>query len=276
MPYVIVQDRMGEIDRTSLGDKPVVIGRSVDADLTVKDIVLSRRHCQIEQIDGVWTVTDLGSKNGTTVDKIPVIERTELKDGQTIRAGRVKFVFYAGDIADAPPAPPKRERPADPTESAMAGTVAGFEYKPPPEESAEEQIKERAARIPVPSERKVAATSVPSPKPRAAVIEEREQMFDILSAVEMIPPDIMGDGVPTAIDPGAVARPKLPTPKPRPMAPPSVTLEIPSDLSRGSRLWRGLRSTVKRAWGKMTGWSSSAKTHPDPPGHAPEPSRSFS
>lgn len=46
----------------------VVVGRAVDADITVQNSGVSRQHCRIEYIQGVFYITDLGSSNGTFID----------------------------------------------------------------------------------------------------------------------------------------------------------------------------------------------------------------
>jgi hypothetical protein len=48
--------------------KLVVIGRSLVCDFVVPDEVLSRRHCQIENVDGKFFITDLSSANGVYLD----------------------------------------------------------------------------------------------------------------------------------------------------------------------------------------------------------------
>jgi hypothetical protein len=72
---------------------PVVLGRSREADLQVRDRQVSGRHCSlgIDAGDGgpgplVVLVEDLGSTNGTYVDGQRV-DRAELQPGQTLRIG---------------------------------------------------------------------------------------------------------------------------------------------------------------------------------------------
>jgi pSer/pThr/pTyr-binding forkhead associated (FHA) protein len=47
---------------------PVVLGRSPDADVRLEDRWVSRRHCEIDQINGTLTVRDLESRHGTAVN----------------------------------------------------------------------------------------------------------------------------------------------------------------------------------------------------------------
>lgn len=59
---------------------------------------VSRRHAKVEHADGVWTLRDLGSSNGTFVfrDDWERVEEVELVDGLQIAFGNAKFVFRAG------------------------------------------------------------------------------------------------------------------------------------------------------------------------------------
>lgn len=47
---------------------PAVVGRSRGADLTVAHAMISRRHCELFDADGMVLIRDLGSLNGTVVD----------------------------------------------------------------------------------------------------------------------------------------------------------------------------------------------------------------
>lgn len=128
MAYVVFTSHDEELDRRELSGK-LVIGRSPECDVAIRDILLSRRHCQIERTDAGWVVLDLGSKNGTFLNGHK-ITRHRLEDGDVLRIGRCKGLFRAGAFEPAPPGTKKRQppRPADPTES-LAGTIAGMEFR---------------------------------------------------------------------------------------------------------------------------------------------------
>jgi Protein of unknown function (DUF3662)/FHA domain len=64
----------------------VTIGRLADSDVVLDDKGASRRHAQVRTKDGVSTLTDLGSTNGTKLNGQQVQART-LEDGDRITVG---------------------------------------------------------------------------------------------------------------------------------------------------------------------------------------------
>ena len=74
-------------------DKEVVtIGRLSECDVVVSDTGASRRHAQIRTVEGVSTLTDLGSTNGTKVNGRDV-QSTELADGDRITVGATQIDY---------------------------------------------------------------------------------------------------------------------------------------------------------------------------------------
>ncbi|MGD0766952.1 MAG: FHA domain-containing protein [Tepidisphaeraceae bacterium] len=125
MPYIVIKSNGQEVARREL-DRGVVIGRAPDCDVSVRDILLSRRHCRLQPSDDGWMVQDLQSKNGTVIDGERLRVPRLLCDNDVIRLGRSKIIFHAGlpeeDFADRLMTP---ARPADPGDS-LAGTLSGF------------------------------------------------------------------------------------------------------------------------------------------------------
>jgi predicted component of type VI protein secretion system len=108
---------------------PIVIGRADECDISIHDILLSRRHCRIQPTDDGWVVTDLNSKNGTHVGE-ERIERRLLKDGDVLMLGKTIVRFQRGKFAGTRPGPRATfgKRPVDPFE-ALSGTISGFDAK---------------------------------------------------------------------------------------------------------------------------------------------------
>jgi pSer/pThr/pTyr-binding forkhead associated (FHA) protein len=68
------------------------IGRAEENNIQIASSNLSRKHAVIRAVPGGFSITDLGSQNGTYVNGERVTER-RLADGDTIELGSVRFVF---------------------------------------------------------------------------------------------------------------------------------------------------------------------------------------
>jgi pSer/pThr/pTyr-binding forkhead associated (FHA) protein/subtilisin family serine protease len=77
-----------------LGAGTLSLGRGSENDLVLRSPSVSRRHARIVCADGVCTVEDLGSSNGTFVDGESV-SRAVLKLGNQLRLGDVKLTYDA-------------------------------------------------------------------------------------------------------------------------------------------------------------------------------------
>jgi phosphoserine phosphatase RsbU/P len=71
-------------DHTFTGDS-LVVGRAADADLTLADPFLSRRHSRFFRVGTTVFVEDLGSRNGTLLNGQPVREPSPVAVGDTIK-----------------------------------------------------------------------------------------------------------------------------------------------------------------------------------------------
>jgi hypothetical protein len=72
----------------SLGDAPVTIGRAQDSTVVLDDDYASSRHARVFPRDGQWLVEDLGSTNGTYLDREKVTGPTPVPMGVPIRIGK--------------------------------------------------------------------------------------------------------------------------------------------------------------------------------------------
>jgi FHA domain len=70
-----------------------ILGRDTAARGSIPDASLSRRHARITVRDGIATLEDLESKNGTFVGEARVTGPTILSDGDAVRLGLVKLIF---------------------------------------------------------------------------------------------------------------------------------------------------------------------------------------
>jgi transcriptional regulator with GAF, ATPase, and Fis domain len=76
----------------SLSERTVSIGRDPSNDLWIADHALSRQHCLLVWQDGQFAIRDLGSKNGTLVNGVPVGEQL-LHDRDHISVGDSVLIF---------------------------------------------------------------------------------------------------------------------------------------------------------------------------------------
>ena len=89
----------------SLAQGSVSIGRDSANDLCINDHRLSRQHCLLSTQDTNFIIRDLGSKNGTFVNGVPVTEQ-HLNHGDQITIGDSVLVFQLDpDEAPVPKSP---------------------------------------------------------------------------------------------------------------------------------------------------------------------------
>lgn len=71
-----------------LGTSPIIIGRAPDATVVLEDDFVSTHHARLTPNAGHWIVEDLGSTNGTWIDRTRVTAPMVLQPGATLRIGR--------------------------------------------------------------------------------------------------------------------------------------------------------------------------------------------
>jgi pSer/pThr/pTyr-binding forkhead associated (FHA) protein len=74
--------------RIALRDIAVTIGRANDSTLVLADDYASNKHARLVPRDGQWYVEDLGSTNGTYLDRTKVTAPTAVPIGMPIRIGK--------------------------------------------------------------------------------------------------------------------------------------------------------------------------------------------
>ena len=78
-------------------------GRHPDSDIFLDDITVSRRHAEFVRQGEGYVVKDVGSLNGTYVNR-ERIDDTVLENGDEVQIGKFKLVFLTGDAAESQPA----------------------------------------------------------------------------------------------------------------------------------------------------------------------------
>ena len=71
-----------------LADSPVTLGRAQDSTIVLDDDYVSSRHARFFPREGQWLVEDMGSTNGTYIDRTKVTSATPVKIGVPIRIGK--------------------------------------------------------------------------------------------------------------------------------------------------------------------------------------------
>ena len=90
---IVIQTPDGQSKTVLLQGDRLTVGRSSMTELCFpEDAGLSRQHFVLERDGEDWTVTDLGSKNGTLVNNIPLRAKLRLKAGDRISAGHLVIV----------------------------------------------------------------------------------------------------------------------------------------------------------------------------------------
>jgi|GEM_PF-7025145 len=72
-------------------EKPIIIGRSADCDIQIKDLDISAKHVEVLKKDGRYYVQDLGSTNGAYIDMHQVSGKIYVEPGIPILLGRKNF-----------------------------------------------------------------------------------------------------------------------------------------------------------------------------------------
>jgi hypothetical protein len=76
------------------GEGSTLVGRSPECDIFLDDVTVSRRHAEIVREGDDFTIRDLGSLNGTYVNR-KRIESTELSDDDEVQIGKYRLTFLA-------------------------------------------------------------------------------------------------------------------------------------------------------------------------------------
>lgn len=92
-PALVVRSGGGRAGETFVpkGDT-TVIGRSPECDIFLDDVTVSRRHAELVRSGETFTIRDLGSLNGTFVNR-KRIEEAELEDDDELQIGKYRLTF---------------------------------------------------------------------------------------------------------------------------------------------------------------------------------------
>jgi pSer/pThr/pTyr-binding forkhead associated (FHA) protein len=73
----------------------VTAGRHPDSDIFLDDVTVSRRHAEVVKTGDGWIVRDVGSLNGTYLNRERIERDVPLSNGDEVQVGRFKLVFLS-------------------------------------------------------------------------------------------------------------------------------------------------------------------------------------
>ncbi|MGV8966145.1 MAG: FHA domain-containing protein [Cellulomonas sp.] len=79
--------------RFLLDAEKTVAGRSVDADIFLDDVTVSRRHAEFVRENDDFVVRDIGSLNGTYINRTR-IDSAVLRSGDEVQIGKYRLTFH--------------------------------------------------------------------------------------------------------------------------------------------------------------------------------------
>ncbi len=91
---LIVQRGSNAGSRFLLNTDLVTAGRHQNSDIFLDDISVSRKHASFTRTDRGTVVKDLGSLNGTYVNR-DLVDECVLKHGDEVQIGKFRLVFFA-------------------------------------------------------------------------------------------------------------------------------------------------------------------------------------
>jgi len=121
-PPIIEIREPGQRARRVVVDRAIEVGRECDGEM-VSDEGVSRRHLRLVPSPVALSVVDLGSRNGTLVNGLPITGRTVLEPGAVVRLGSTEITMIGRQEEIAPPLARKTVR---------AGQTPGLVLPPPP------------------------------------------------------------------------------------------------------------------------------------------------
>jgi pSer/pThr/pTyr-binding forkhead associated (FHA) protein len=92
-PTLVVRSGGGRAgEQFALERTQTTVGRTPDCDIFLDDVTVSRRHAIVARGAGAFTIEDLGSLNGTFLNRRR-IEKADLQTGDEVQIGKYRLIF---------------------------------------------------------------------------------------------------------------------------------------------------------------------------------------
>jgi hypothetical protein len=75
-----------------IGEETITVGRSPESNIFLDDVTVSRKHAEIAPGERGYRIRDVGSLNGTYVNRVRV-DAVDLRNGDEIQIGKYRFKF---------------------------------------------------------------------------------------------------------------------------------------------------------------------------------------
>ncbi|MBN8231608.1 FHA domain-containing protein [Corallococcus macrosporus] len=129
--FVYVERGPGAGQLVPLHQGSITLGRSSTSDLRLQHASISRRHAQLTRRGNVFTVRDLGSQNGTFVNRLRIKGEVEIRPGDELSLGNATLRLRGSGAGPTvsrtslDPLPRNRKRPLNGVAVAVAAAVVG-------------------------------------------------------------------------------------------------------------------------------------------------------
>jgi pSer/pThr/pTyr-binding forkhead associated (FHA) protein len=74
----------------------VTVGRHPESDIFLDDISVSRRHATFTRTENGYVISDLGSLNGSYVNRDRIDTDVVLSGGDEVQIGKYRLIFFSG------------------------------------------------------------------------------------------------------------------------------------------------------------------------------------
>lgn len=174
----------GQDREIELREGDIVLGRSSECGVLLDSETVSRKHARVSVREGSVFIEDLGSRNGTFVNGKQVVEQVQIKAGDSVQFGDVRFELFQAQPAEARTVVMSQEavprlsaeqapRPSPPSPEPPVQHVP----PPPPPQPAPSPAPEPRWQAPPPPQPEPVPSSLHKPQPAPTSHAGGEQRF---------------------------------------------------------------------------------------------------